>query len=282
MVKRSLAIAAAIVSAWTAAAAAEVPAIDIPVNDRAGVLTPSDIEQLDGEIVRLRVETGAQLALLIVRTTGGVPIEDFALQVAEKWGGGAGKRSDGVLLVLALDDRRSRLDVGYDLEDRLPDARARRILDAMAPSLRAADHAAALLGAVGEIARALAGLEPAVAYQREPTRSAEPATESSGGVLHAVIALAVLVALVGLIVLFATSARWRRGGAFALEISLAICRGLASMQGSSSGWSSSSSSSSWGSRSSSGSTSSGSSSYSSPSWGGGGGKFGGGGASSSW
>lgn len=287
---RRLAITLVIVSLWAHSARAEVPSIDTPVTDVVGVMTRPDIERLDRELVRVRVATGAQIAVLVVRTTAGVPIEDYALQVAERWGGGSGKRSDGVLLVLAVDDRQSRLDVGYDLEDRLTDGRARQILDAMRPPLRQANYVQALLGAVRSIGEALTGLEPAVVYV-EPAAAPnpEPASGSesmgSGGIIMTLVIIALFIVVLVVIIKSAGgssgggSSSSGGGGRIALDVGLAVCYAVASSSGSSSGWSSGSSGSSWGGGGGSGGSSSGGSS---PGWGGGGGSFGGGGASSSW
>jgi uncharacterized protein len=61
-----------------------------------------------------RRKTGVQIAVLTVRTTGGIPIEEFSLTTAEKWGGGTGERGDGLLFTMAADDRRMRIEMGCD------------------------------------------------------------------------------------------------------------------------------------------------------------------------
>ena len=124
------------------------PVINRPVVDERGLLSSSEKEDVARELVRLRDETGAQMAMLLVDSTGGEPIEDYAMRAFEAWRGGAAGLDNGLLFVLAVDDRRARLDVGYGLEEYLPDDAVRRILDAQGPLLREHDYRGALLGVI--------------------------------------------------------------------------------------------------------------------------------------
>lgn len=260
----ALVLAAATLVQGTVARAADTPTITRPVHDLAHVLSSAEEDKLAKLIVDHRVDTGVQFAVLVITTTSGVPIADYGFQVASAWGGGSKKRSDGALLILAINDRRSRIEVGYDLEDKITDSRARRILEDMKPHLRARDYAGALKYAVGRMINYTGGMVPVVAYK--PTYTSSGSTrdydddDSSGcdGSTWETFLIIVLVIVFGLIGAVSDNSSW-------------------SGNSSSSLWSSSSSSSSWSSSSSSSSFSSGSSS-----WGGGGGSFGGGGASSSW
>ncbi|OJT20967.1 hypothetical protein BO221_29180 [Archangium sp. Cb G35] len=136
-----------------------VPVIERPVTDQRDLLTPAEEELVASSLEQLRIQTGAQMAVLLVGTTGGEPIEDFAQAVAEAWKGGrGGGADDGLLFVLALDDRRMRLEVGYGLEDHLPDDTVRRLLDAQGPLMRQKNYAGAVLGVIkGVRARLPAG-----------------------------------------------------------------------------------------------------------------------------
>lgn len=137
------------------AARGETVAIDRAVVDRSRTLTASEVADLTARLQRLRARTGAQMAILLVGSTSGEPIEDFALRTAEAWRGGSAERNDGLLLTLALVDRRSRLEVGYGLEASITDGEAKAILDAMRPALRERETAKALAGAIEAIAREL-------------------------------------------------------------------------------------------------------------------------------
>ncbi|MGM0557971.1 MAG: TPM domain-containing protein [Myxococcota bacterium] len=116
------------------ASAQAVPQIHSPVVDRAGVLSDFQ-ERAIGERLRSHYDrTGVQMAVLLVDTTGYAPIEDYSLRVASQWKGGRAGEDRGVLLTLAIDDRRSRLEVGYGLESVLTDSVSALILaDIRAP-----------------------------------------------------------------------------------------------------------------------------------------------------
>src|SRR5690606_9710695 len=108
--------------------------------DLAGVLRPQAEEEIARELVQHRDATGVQLAVLIVDTTHGRDIADYAQAVFDRWGGGSKERDDGALFVLAITDRRSRLHLGYGLEPVISDAMAKRMLDELRPLLVARDY----------------------------------------------------------------------------------------------------------------------------------------------
>ena len=265
MVKRT-AIALAVIACLAGVADAGVPAIETPVTDLYGALNATEAPLLEELLVEHRRKTGVQIAVLVIASTHGEPIEDYSLSVAQKWGGGGKKRSDGILLVLAMTDRRSRIDVGYDLEADLTDSEGRRILDGMKPDLRGGRVAAALTGAVRSIIGQTGGLKPANDWSEKRAltsssgnrsgSSAESGCDGGGTLVTIIIILGIIIFS------FATGGSGGSGGTW-------------TSSGSSWSSSSSSSTSSW-------SSSSSSSSSGSTSWGGGGGSFGGGGASSGW
>lgn len=102
------------------------PAAD--VNDFAGVLTPAQKESLEARCRQLREKTGAELAVVTLKSLEGEQIDDFAAGLFKQWGIGQKDRDNGVLLLVALDDRKARIEVGYGLEEILPDALAGRVL----------------------------------------------------------------------------------------------------------------------------------------------------------
>lgn len=142
-------------------ALASVPAITAPVTDLAEVLDPADERALDLRIRALQAATGVQLAVL---TVGALPhdatIGTFSIEVAERWQGGEAGRDDGLLVVLAVADRRSRVEVGYGLEGYVTDAEAARLLQTVAPALREGAWASALGGVVEGLAAEVAELRP--------------------------------------------------------------------------------------------------------------------------
>jgi uncharacterized protein len=133
------------------------PIIDRPVVDARGLLSAQDEEAVASALVSLREQTGAQMAVLLIDTTGGEPIEDYALRAAEQWRGGQAGRDDGLLLVLAAEDRRMRLEVGYGLEAALPDDAVRQVLDAQGPRLRQRDYRGAVLDIIQQVRSRLSG-----------------------------------------------------------------------------------------------------------------------------
>ncbi|WP_437288297.1 TPM domain-containing protein [Sorangium sp. So ce406] len=142
-----------LVMLFTASPALAAPAVTIEaaVNDHAGVLTREERDDLTRKLLAHRERTGVQIAVLLVRTTGGVPIEDYSLEIAEAWGGGTKKQDNGVLYTLAIDDRRMRIEVGYGLEDILTDGVCRTVLDDSRDDLRRSQYGSAARLVVGRL-----------------------------------------------------------------------------------------------------------------------------------
>jgi len=157
---------AAILTVLAAATAAHAetpipPAPDHFVTDRAGFLTRAAAAEIDARLGRYQTESGRQIIVYIDRTTGGAPVEDWAVHAFEKWRIGRRGIDDGAALFIFTDDRRLRIEVGYGLEDRVPDARAARIIaEQIVPRMRAGDHDGAVRAGVGAL-MAAAGSAPA-------------------------------------------------------------------------------------------------------------------------
>lgn len=92
------------------------------VEDHAGVLDPNVRNRLNGFLAELEQNTGAQMIVLTIDSTDGAPIEQFAFELAERWQLGQRGKDNGVLLLVAVKDKRGRIEVGYGLESVLPDA----------------------------------------------------------------------------------------------------------------------------------------------------------------
>ncbi|WP_318505706.1 TPM domain-containing protein [Bacillus sp. T3] len=105
------------------------PVGDIYVQDFANVLSAQEKAELINMGRALENQTSAQVAVLTVNTTEDVPMEEYANEAFRQFGIGAKQENNGVLVVLALDDRQIRIEVGYGLEGRIPDGKAGRILD---------------------------------------------------------------------------------------------------------------------------------------------------------
>lgn len=133
------------------------PTIGHPVEDVSHALPSADVEDLSRRLVAHREATGVQMAVLVVDTTAGEPIEEFADGTFQAWGGGAAGRDDGLLVILAVRDHRSRIEVGRGLEERVTDGEARGLLDAARPDLRAGRLGSALRGIVSGLVRETGG-----------------------------------------------------------------------------------------------------------------------------
>ena len=129
--------------------------IRAPVTDQAGVLSQSESLQLSERLRDLRTRTGAQMAILTVKTTFEEPISDFSHRTASAWGGGQAGRNDGLLLTLAVADGRIRLEVGTGLEGQIPDAAARTIIESVRSELKARHTASALRSIVDQVSQRL-------------------------------------------------------------------------------------------------------------------------------
>ena len=120
------------------ARALDVPALRGHVNDLAGLLSASESQTLEAKLTSHEEATGQQLALLTIKSLEGQPIENYAIAVAEKWKLGRKKQDDGLVMVIAVDDHKIRIEVGYGLEGDIPDALASRVIrEVMAPAFRA-------------------------------------------------------------------------------------------------------------------------------------------------
>jgi len=197
-----------------------VPTLRSAVTDQAGILSPLARQRLEVALRHLQREGGTQLAVLTLPDLGGLTIEQASIRVAEKWGLGSAKADNGVLLLVARDERRVRIEVGQGLEGVLTDAYAKRIIDeAITPLFHQGDMDGGVIVGVYQIARITnpevdlrADLEGQL---RTPSRPARPA----GGILQILFSVALLALVLsmrmGLLpLLFLGGAFGRRGGGF--------------------------------------------------------------------
>lgn len=131
---------------WAAPATArEVPALRGRVTDEAGVLSTASTRRLEERLAAYEQATGRQMAVLVVQSLQGEPIEGFSIRVVEAWKLGRAGQDDGVLLLLAIEDRKVRIEVGYGLEGEVTDLVSARIIhEVMRPHLRREDYDAAV------------------------------------------------------------------------------------------------------------------------------------------
>ena len=135
-----------------------VPPLTGRVVDQTGTLCGGDIASLTQTLKDLETRKGSQIAVLIVPTTDGEAIEQFSLRVAEAWKIGRKKIDDGALLVIAKNDRRLRIEVGYGLEGALTDVTTKRIIDEdITPKFKAGDFAGGVSAGVNRMIRVIDG-----------------------------------------------------------------------------------------------------------------------------
>ena len=150
-----------------------MPPLRARVTDLAGLLPPERERALEAKLAAFEGETSHQIAVLTVPTLEGEPIESFGLRVAEQWKLGHKGLDNGMLLVVASQDRQARVEVGYGLEGVVPDAIANRVLqDTLFPHFRAGDFAGGLDAATDALVRAARGEE--IPAERRPSPVPHP------------------------------------------------------------------------------------------------------------
>jgi len=192
------------VLAASAAPGREVPFLSGRVNDTAGILSPGMRESLEEKLAAFERETGAQVAVLTIDSLDGEVLEDYSHRVATTWQLGRKGVDDGVLFLIARDDRKTRLEVGYGLESRLTDAQARRILDNLVrPQFRAGSFDGGVQAGVDAVIGTLRG-EDVIPPEAPPGGSIKglgevpwPMRLAFGGMFVLVIGIFSLVALFG-------------------------------------------------------------------------------------
>jgi uncharacterized protein len=126
-------------AAWSTlpARALDVPPLGARVNDAAQLLSSGEREALEGKLAAYEAQSGQQFVLLTVPSLEGDPIEDFSIRVAEKWKIGQRGKDDGLILIVARDERKMRIEVGYGLEGELTDVFTSRVIrDILTPAFR--------------------------------------------------------------------------------------------------------------------------------------------------
>lgn len=196
-----LAAAAALVlpsiaSAWESGSDGlkPVPPLTARVTDLTGTLSPPERASLEAKLAALESSTGAQVAVLLVPTTQPEPIETYAIRVADAWKVGRKGKDDGAVLVVAKDDRKLRLEVGYGLEGAIPDAVAKRIVsEDIAPKFREGKFAEGIDAGVERIV----GIVARGAPPPPERKSAQPARGGGFPLDLAALLLLVVVPAVG-------------------------------------------------------------------------------------
>jgi uncharacterized protein len=119
---------------------ASIPELSSRVTDLTQTLSAAEQAQLEQKLAAFEAQKGSQIALLIVPTTQPEDIAQYSIRVVEKWKIGREKIDDGLLLLVAKDDRKMRIEVGYGLEGAVPDLYAKRIIsEIISPKFKQGD-----------------------------------------------------------------------------------------------------------------------------------------------
>ena len=139
---------------------APLPEYKGPINDLAGILNSSDIQQLESKVLAYRNQSGHEIGVLIVPTLGDQALEDYAHDVFKAWGIGQREKDDGVLFLVAIEEKKARVEVGYGLEGELTDLESGRLVkknSPMAQHFREGDYAGGVGAVIDGIVQAIGG-----------------------------------------------------------------------------------------------------------------------------
>jgi uncharacterized protein len=127
------------------------------VNDHAGVLSPGIKSQLEGVLTQFERKTGAEIAVLTVNSTQPLTIEQYAVELFQKWGIGKKGKDNGILILVAAGDRKVRIEVGYGLEGAVTDLQSKMIIeDLMVPAFKKGDYDTGIAAAAATLAKIVA------------------------------------------------------------------------------------------------------------------------------
>lgn len=147
------------VTSFVAGAQRAIPELwGVRVHDEAKILSASKVQQLEAQLKQHEDSTSNQIAILIIPSLDGAVLEEYSLKVAETWQLGKKEKDNGVLLLIAVEDRKMRIEVGHGLEGALPDITCNQIIrNEIAPAFRRNDYDAGVQAGIDGIISAIAG-----------------------------------------------------------------------------------------------------------------------------
>ncbi len=163
----------ALVSALKAQDIKSLPDLEEFATDLTNTLSPEELDRIRNKLETFEQQKGSQVVLVMIPSTGLEPIEDYSIRLAEKIKAGREGVDDGVILLVAKDDRKLRIEVGYGLEGALPDITANRIInEIIVPRFRNGDFYGGVSAGLDAIIHVVEGEplpEPAPRSQSEDT-----------------------------------------------------------------------------------------------------------------
>jgi uncharacterized protein len=197
------------------AQALEVPQLQGYVNDYAGMISPAVKDKLEGELKSFEQSDSTQLVILTIPSLEGETIEDFGIRVAEAWKIGQKNKDNGIILLIAKQERKIRIEVGRGLEGRLTDLLAGRIVDlVISPRFKRGDFDGGFIAGVSALIDATRG---------EFKAEARPPARQTGG-LHTFLVF--LVAFFVVLILVSSLSRILGGVVGAVGLPALIHLGL--------------------------------------------------------
>ena len=205
----SAAIVALLLIALTAVAALAAPAFPAltgRVVDDAGIIPAQTRAEIDEKLAALEAKTTDQLVVVTLKSLGGYDISDYGFQLGRAWGIGQKGKNNGVILIVAPNERDVRIEVGYGLEGDLTDAVTRLIIEnAILPKFRAGDMPAGIAAGVDDIIKVLSGdaatYKERAAKEQKDFSAKRPDSQSGGG-------FSVILFIFILFIIFSRLGRW--------------------------------------------------------------------------
>jgi uncharacterized protein len=181
---------------------ADIPQLKARVTDTSGTLSPGDIAGIEAQLKAFEQKKGSQMVVLVVPTTQPEAIEQYSLRVAEAWKIGRKGVNDGVILLVAKNDRKMRIEVGYGLEGAIPDAVAKRVIaEVISPKFRSGDFAGGIRAGVEKLTSVASG-------EALPPPEKKRVSSSRGGSSFDILPFAIFAVVVAGVVLRSLAGRF--------------------------------------------------------------------------
>lgn len=159
------------------------------VNDFAGVLLREEADMLESKLIAYNDSTSTQIAVVTVKTTGNYDVSEVALKILRDWGVGTKEKNNGIVLLVAIEDRKIRIEVGTGMEGAIPDAVANRIIDQIiAPNFKAGLYYRGINEGVDKLILAAAGEYKGIPKSRKGS--------GSGAMMIGFIILIIIISII--------------------------------------------------------------------------------------
>ena len=180
-------------------AAPNFPALTGRVVDQAHVLTPDQVTMLSNKLATYEQQSGHQIVIATVSTLGGLDIADYGYQLGRTWGIGQKGKNDGVVVLVAPNEHKTRIEVGYGLEGDLTDATSSFIINqSMVPKFRTGDYVGGLWAGTDNIAKVVGGQGGAIvqaAQQQQQNKAQQGGGRAAAAIPYVIFFLIVMFIL---------------------------------------------------------------------------------------